>query len=126
MRKEIAAAVILMLMFAGVLINIRANEHILDGLMSEVGSAYKLAVEGDFPASEESMRTAIAHWQSYDSYTHIFIRHSEINSATEAFYNMLGDISSEDEKSLSGSYGLLSAQLKSMITMERISLGSIF
>ena len=61
-----------------------------------------------------------------DGYTHIFIRHSEINSTTEAFFQFRSDIGSGDADAAEGSYGLLSETLRSIMTMEQISLGSIF
>ena len=108
MKKELIAAVLLAVIFAGVMLNIRASEKIVSSLMSEVDAAYAQLKSGDSESAAETLDKAIEHWLTLDGYTHIFIRHSEINSTTE------------------GSYGLLSETLRSIMTMEQISLGSIF
>ncbi len=125
MKKEIAAAVLLLLLLAGVLINIRVNESIVSSLMQEVDAAYESLEGGDTAAASEQLDRAIGHWLSLDGYTHIFIRHSEINSTTDAFYGFRSDIC-DGADAARGSYGLLKETLRSLMTMEQISLGSVF
>ena len=61
-----------------------------------------------------------------EGYTHIFIRHSEIDSTTDAFFELMSDVRSGDAESAAGSYEKLLAHLSSLYTMERVTLGSIF
>lgn len=126
MKKELIAAVLLAVIFAGVMLNIRASERIVSSLMSEVDAAYAQLKGGDNESAVKTIDRAIEHWLTLDGYTHIFIRHSEINSTTEAFFQFRSDIGSGDADAAEGSYGLLSETLRSIMTMEQISLGSIF
>lgn len=126
MKKELIAAVLLAVIFAGVMLNIRASEKIVSSLMGEVDAAYAQLKSGDSESAAETLDKAIEHWLTLDGYTHIFIRHSEINSTTEAFFQFRSDIGSGDADAVDGSYGLLSETLRSIMTMEQISLGSIF
>ena len=126
MKKELIAAVLLAVIFAGVMLNIRASERIVSSLMSEVDAAYAQLKGGDNESAVKTIDGAIEHWLTLDGYTHIFIRHSEINSTTEAFFQFRSDIGSGDADAADGSYGLLSETLRSIMTMEQISLGSIF
>lgn len=126
MKKELIAAVLLAVIFAGVMLNIRASERIVSSLMSEVDAAYAQLKGGDNESAVKTIDRAIEHWLTLDGYTHIFIRHSEINSTTEAFFQFKSDIGSGDADAAEGSYGLLSETLRSIMTMEQISLGSIF
>ncbi len=126
MKKEIAAGVLLVLLFTGVLINIRITERMVLSLTDEVTEAYGSALAGDFVSARRQIDAAAEHWLSLDGYTHIFIRHSEINSTTEAFFQLKADIYAEDAGSAAGSYGLLRETLSSLMTMEQISIGSIF
>ena len=126
MKKELIAAVLLAVIFAGVMLNIRASEKIVSSLMSEVDAAYAQLKSGDSESAAETLDKAIEHWLTLDGYTHIFIRHSEINSTTEAFFQFRSDIGSGDADAAECSYGLLSETLRSIMTMEQISLGSIF
>ena len=99
MKKELIAAVLLAVIFAGVMLNIRASEKIVSSLMSEVDAAYAQLKSGDSKSAAETLDKAI-----------------EFRS----------DIGSGDADAAEGSYGLLSETLRSIMTMEQISLGSIF
>ena len=126
MRKELAAAIILALLLTGVMVNIRVASNIILSLKEDVTAAYQSAEKGDFDRAKPQLDAAIEHWMSLDGYTHIFIRHSEINSTTEAFFQLKSDIYAEDMGAVEGSYGLLISTLDSLMTMEQLSFGSIF
>ena len=126
MKKEIVAAVLLLLILAGVSLNIRVNERIVSSLINEVDKSYENLKNGNEDKAMQQLDTAIEHWLNLDGYTHIFIRHSEINSTTDAFYGFRSDVGSGDADAASGSYGLLKETLLSLMTMEQISLGSVF
>ncbi len=126
MKKEIAAAIILIALFAGVMVNIKVSGNIILSLEDDVTAAYESARNGDFDRAKSQLDAAIEHWMSLDGYTHIFMRHSEINSTTEAYFQLKSDIYAEDIGATEGSYSLLMADLDSLMTMEQISFGSIF
>lgn len=126
MKKEIISALLLLLMFSGVLVNIRINERIVSSLINEVDMSYENLKNGNKGKAMQQLDTAIEHWLNLDGYTHIFIRHSEINSTTDAFYGFRSDVGSGDADAANGSYGLLKETLLSLMTMEQISLGSVF
>ncbi len=126
MKKEIISALLLLLIFSGVLVNIRINERIVSSLINEVDMSYENLKNGNEDKAMQLLDTAIEHWLNLDGYTHIFIRHSEINSTTDAFYGFRSDVGSGDADAANGSYGLLKETLLSLMTMEQISLGSVF
>lgn len=126
MKKEIISALLLLLIFSGVLVNIRINERIVSSLINEVDMSYENLKNGNKDKAMQQLDTAIEHWLNLDGYTHIFIRHSEINSTTDAFYGFRSDVGSGDADAANGSYGLLKETLISLMTMEQISLGSVF
>ena len=126
MRKELAAAIILALLLTGVMVNIRVASNIILGLKEDVTAAYESAEKGDFDRAKPQLDAAVEHWMSLDGYTHIFIRHCDINSTTQAYLQLKSDLSAEDMGAAEGSYGLLMATLDSLMTMEQLSLGSIF
>lgn len=126
MKREVAAYILLFALFAGSLFNIHAMDKIIGELRTQVDAAYSSAQEGDFYKAKSQLEGAAEKWADLDGYTHIFIRHTEIDSATDAFFDMLSDVSDENSKSLDGSYRKLDAHLESLMTMEHISIGSIF
>lgn len=126
MKKEIIAILLLALLFLGSLYNIHVIEDMVTTLEDGVSTSFKAAQSGDFDKARILINEAATDWLSRDGYTHIFIRHAEINATNEAFFDYISDICAEDIGSAEGSYGLLISQLDSLKTMEEISFGSIF
>ena len=126
MKKEIIALVLLLLLFFGSLYNIHVMDNMVQTLEAQVESSYKAAEADDFEKASELIDAAAADWLSRDGYTHIFIRHTEIDSTTDAFFEYISDVAAEDIGNAEGSYGMLMAHLDSLKTMEHISFGSIF
>ena len=126
MNREICAYLLLLALFLGSLYNIHVMDEKIGSLRADVGKAYESAQNSDFENAERQLRSAADRWLGMDEYTHIFIRHTEIDSATDAFFDMLSDIASKDAESAEGSYRKLDAHLKSLITIEHLSFGSIF
>ena len=126
MKKEIIALLLLVLLFIGSMYNVSVVENMVTELENNVTSSFELAQSGDLEAAQKIIKQAATDWSSRDGYTHIFIRHSEINETTDAFFGYISDICAEDIGSAEGSCALLLAQLESLKTMEEISLGSIF
>ena len=124
MKREIIASALLILIFVGTVININVNDRMLLSLEDEVKSAYESAVNGDFDNAQMQLKSASEHWLSLDGYTHVFIRHSEIDALTDAFFEFEASLC-EDVSSYKGDYDKLMAHLESIRTMEHLSFGSI-
>lgn len=125
MKREITAVILLILLFTGAIINIRYNDRMIYVLEDEISSAIKSARSGDFDKAKSLLDTAAEHWLSRDGYTHIFIRHTEIDSVTDAFFQLKSALHEEDSDSFEGAYSLLMAHLESIRTMEHLRFGSI-
>lgn len=126
MNREICAYLLLLALFLGSLYNIHVMDDKIGSLRMDAEKAFEYAQNGDFEDAERQLRSAADRWLHMDEYTHIFIRHTEIDSATDAFFDMLSDIASKDAESAEGSYRKLDAHLSSLITIEHLSFGSIF
>ncbi len=126
MKREISAYILLIVLLLGSLINIKVLDSKIDSLRTQAESAYKSAQLHNYGKAKAELLSACDEWLGMDSYTHIFIRHSEIDSTTDAFFDMLSDIASEDAEGADGSYRKLDAHLSSLMTIEHLSFGSIF
>lgn len=126
MKKELAAGALLLALFAGALFNISYLQSFIGELETLLDASRAACDAGEFAVAETQLRRAIEIWETADGYTHIFIRHAEIDSTTDAFYELLSDVLSADASSAAGAYGKLAAHLSSLYTMERVTLGSIF
>ena len=125
MKKWITAVLVLLLIFAGCLYNIRCVDRLTDELLTLADSALTFSETGDHENAVRQAEKAAALWAEKDGYTHVFIRHGEIDSATDAFYDYLGAICTDDPGEIQGAYRKLRAHLTSIAGMEHISFGSV-
>lgn len=126
MRRMYVGALILAALMAASLYNVSYLDGKVQALEAMVDSSAELVREGNYAAAADTLRRAIDTWNGMESYTHIFIRHSETDSATDAFYEYLSDITAMDGGSAAGSYQKLRAHLESIANMEHVTIGSIF
>ena len=126
MKKELIAGTLLILLLAASYYNVYWLDRFVGELEAEVILSRACMEAGQFTDAEASLRRAIDRWIAADGYTHIFIRHSEIDSATDAFYDLLSDVKARDTESAVGSTEKVMAHLQGLVGMERPTLGSIF
>ena len=124
MKKEIIALLLLVLLFAASLFNIWYFDRLCMDIAGEVNASAVALERGDIEAAQEHLNSALHTWLDADSYTHIFIRHPEIDSTADAFYE-LGQAMEENSESCRAAYDKLLYHLESIRTMEHLRFGSI-
>lgn len=124
MKKEIIALSLLVLLFAASLFNIWYFDRLCLDIAGEVNASSDALERGDMEAAQEHLNSALHTWLDADSYTHIFIRHPEIDSTADAFYE-LGQALEENSESCRAAYAKLLYHLESIRTMEHLRFGSI-
>ena len=125
MKKEWIAAGLLALLFTAALINIACLDRLIGRIGEDVARARILAESGDFPAAETALDTAIEHWVAANAYTHIFIRHPEIDSTSDAFFELKELLTEENAEGFPSAFDKLRYHLNSIDEMEHIRLGSV-
>lgn len=126
MKRVITAAVLLLLLILASVWNIRRVDSLTGELETLLSRSEQAALDGSFAQAEDIANEALTLWLESDSYTHIFIRHSEIDSTSDAFYELLERVSEHDTDGLPSAYAKLVYHLDSIASMEHVSLGSIF
>lgn len=126
MIREIFAYILLAAILIGSLFNVRYMEKTFGKLEDEAERAFSCAESGDTETATEIMSKVCEKWLALDSYTHVFLKHTEIDSTTDAFFELLSDISEENTDSAEGSLRKLEAHLDSLTSAERLYFGSIF
>ena len=126
MKKYWVGILLLAGMLGGILLHIRHLETMIGELTDQVDKAQIHAEQGDYSAAGEEISQAMNHWERAGHYTHIFIRHTEIDSTTDAFCDLLGALAAEDAGECRGAFRKLYAHLTNIAKMERVSVGSIF
>ena len=126
MKRELFAALLLAGLFAAALWSIGAMDRLRDEVEAHLERSEKAAVAGDYRRAEDELEAALRIWRGADGYTHVFIRHAEIDSTTDAFFETLRGLRARDGRELTASYDLLRHHLGCIDAMEHISLGSVF
>jgi hypothetical protein len=126
LKKEIVAAIILTVILTGTLINTWALENMTQELTDLADDAEYCAEAGNWDGAIEKALEAQTKWNNADGYTHIVVRHAEIDSTTDAFYDFMKALYSEEPGNAKGAHMLLIAHLESIAGMEKIKFGSIF
>ncbi len=126
MKKAAAAAVLLALMLGVSVWNI----HFLDRFTGEMKSMLDMSracwAAGDIAGAEEILQETISIWYGTEGYTHVFIRHAEVNDVADAFYDLSSALKESDAAAAESEYERLKAHLDSIDTMEHVTVKSVF
>lgn len=125
MKREYAAAALLVLLALAAGWNIRQTDRLTGGILAALDSSRQAYRLGDMQEAMAAADEGLQRWLEADSYTHIFIRHSEIDSTADAFYELKQQLSSGGDGDCAAAYDKLRYHLLSIQGMEHISLGSI-
>ena len=125
MKKEIFAVSLLVLLLAASLFNIWYFDRLCLDLAEEINASSEALERGDTEAAREHLGHALTMWLDADSYTHIFIRHPEIDATADAFYELGLELEDEKAESCHAAYEKLLYHLESIRTMEHLRFGSI-
>ncbi len=126
MKKELFVGVFLALLLTASFFNIHYIGKLTDDVRQRVDHAVSCAEAENWGEAEKKAEEAIAIWTGRDTFTHLVLRHSEIEAATESLYALAQQIYSRDKGAAKGAGQAASARLASIADIERVRLGSIF
>ena len=124
MKREYVAILLIVAIFALSMINIRYIENKAQALEDNIATAEKLYFSGDKEGAVSDITASLDAWLSWDSYSHIMLRHSEIDIISDAYYDLLSEIQGETETT-KASFEKLKEDLRSLVSKERVTLRSI-
>lgn len=117
-------------LLAAMLIAAFVNIHCICRLTGEVADlsalAEEAAVREDWESAARYAKRAIDRWSEADSYTHIVLRHGEIDAVSDALYDLLAETYAESSGSAEAAAQRAAYHLNSISGMERIRFGSLF
>ena len=125
MKKAAAAGLLLAAMLALSLWNIRHVDRFTGELTGQLRQSMDSCRQGNAEEAEQLLRAALERWHREEGYTHIFIRHAEVDAATDAFYEILTLLQEENE-GVYAAYGRLEEHLRCISAMEHITVKSVF
>ncbi len=126
MKRELFAAALLLLLIIASLFNLSHVQKLTDELLIYLSQSENALESNNAQLAMEYWEKAFKLWESSYSYTHIFIRHQEIDSTAEDFYSVKELILQEETTASSAAYQQLRYRLECIARMEKPTLGSVF
>ena len=125
MKKELFSALTILSLVAGAVINIVHLNKLVNTMTQHIDKAIVACSVTDYNTAEAELSAALTLWVDSDSYTHVFIRHSEIDATTDSYYDALAAIQSKNQEAIS-LMRKTQYHIESIQSMEKVSLKSIF
>lgn len=124
MKKEIAAICVLIFIVALSLLNIRYITRETASLEDEIRTAqneHSLGLDQD---AEITVRRSLAQWLANEKYSHIMLRHDDVDSVTEAYYDLLEDM--ENGQCVPAQFEKVCSQIEKLAEIQKPKLSSVF
>ena len=125
MKHEAVAAALFLVLILLSMWNLRRIDKLTGEMTRLLEVSQASAKSGELDDALHNAEKALEVWLSAEGHTHIFIRHSEIDGTSDAFYELLSAIEEGDTDALSFAYGKLLYHIDSISGMEHVSIGSI-
>ena len=125
MRREVIAILLLILLLGILLGNIRYLDNLVEDIEEAVSRSSAAWERSNTQLAVSELETAMERWQSAADYAHIFLRQTEIDAVSDAFFDLSASLHGE-EKDSRDDYLRLFYHLDSLERMDALRLSSIF
>lgn len=126
MKREFFALLLLALLIAGALLNIRHIDNLTQSVSACLDCSEAYAQQGDFDGALAAFERGLSLWHSAHGYTNIFIRHPELDDTYDTFYELEEILLQQDAEAFPAVYSKLQYHLSCISFMEHLSAGSVF
>ena len=126
MKKELCALFTLLLLIAGAIGNLTHLNTLMEQISNHINYSMLYCSLDDYQAAHTETSKALELWESEEPYTHIFIRHTEIDAFSDVFFDILSAIQNREKYEAENLLRKLQHLADNMVAMESVSLGSIF
>ena len=125
MKRELWAALLLLLLAAGSLWHLRSADRLTGLVEDSLDRAEQAARQEDYEAALAALREGRRLWQAYGVYVQIFFRHPDLDSLQGAFAALEQRLRQED-RAWPAALELLRYHLETLDRMEHVSPGTVF
>ncbi|MEF9971283.1 MAG: DUF4363 family protein, partial [Oscillospiraceae bacterium] len=119
------AAVLLLVIFGLLLLNIAYLDDRTELFVSQIEFAEKLENAGKRGVATKQVEGSLAQWLAWGKYSHIMLRHSEVDQVTDAYFQLIEELESENGAQ-SAAYARLKEKLHSIAGVEHITFDTVF
>lgn len=126
MKREIGAAVLLTALVLTALWNVRRADFLTDQIACNLDRSERAADRGDMETALTALDNAIALWDDEKVYTGVFLRHPDVDSVSDAFFELRELLLRKDAEAAPAALSRLRYHLDTIDFMEHLSVGTIF
>ena len=125
-KKEIFSVCLISVMLIAALV----NTYCINSLTTEMNGFIEESIEAikkdDWEYAENQIKLAEKLWIDKKGYTHIVLRHSEIDTVSDALYDCVAYVRDQSVHAAVTAAQKVMYFLNSMYDMERVRFGSVF
>ena len=125
MKRELWAALLLLLLAAGSLWHLRSADRLTGLVEDSLDRAEQAARQEDYEAALAALREGRRQWQASGVYVQIFFRHPDLDSLQGAFA-ALEQLLRQEDRAWPAALELLRYHLEALGDMEHPSIRTIF
>ncbi len=126
MKKELFAGALLALILALSMMNTWLIGSMCGEISDAVAAAGSRAEQGDWEGSSRALNDAMRIWSEREPYAKIVLRHTDIETLTDDFYELTEHIYTREQGAVKSAVELVTEHLRGIAEMESINFGSIF
>ena len=126
MKRELFAAALLSLLCLFAAWNVHRVDQLTGSILQNLERAEYAMSLGNKKTAMKNFQTGFSIWKTASSYTNVFLRHPDVDAASDVFYELEGLLEQGDWVSLPAAFEKLRYHLRSLAYMEQPSLGTVF
>ena len=126
MKRELAAAALLLCLFGAARLNIAHADKLIDLLSLNLVRSENAARIGEYTTALTDLDNALSLWEKSRNYTDFFLRHPDLDTTADAFYDLRTALLQKDADALPAAFSKLRYHLQCIDYMEHLSLGTVF
>jgi hypothetical protein len=126
MKKELCAAITLILLIMVAFGNLVHLNTLTEQITAHIDYSLLYCSLDDYAAAHTETQKALELLENSERYTHVFVRHTDVDSLSETFYDILSAIQNREKYEAEYLLEKLRYRTNNILKMEMISLGSIF
>lgn len=125
MKRELAAAALLLLLILGSCWNLHRADALTQQVVNSLDRADQAARLGDYDSALLLLKEGQDVWNAQSSYTQVFFRHPDLDALQDAFAQA-EQLLRQKDSSWPAMFMLLRYHLKMVDQMEHITWGTVF
>ena len=126
MKREIGALLLLGLLVSASVWSIHRADGLIGEIREHVALSEKAVLSGDEAYASEQLDAAFRIWLAAKAYTQTLLRHTELDSTSDAFYAAMRELDTGEIRAVPAAFEQLRYHLDSIAGMEHVTWGTVF